>query len=227
MRGADVAHRGERAGTTRVASNRQGHHLKAMLRSFRLALLVFACAIAPLLLWLRSHRAAEGVFWKTESSVSRVVSSTGSVLVERRTRPGGSRPPWQAGLGFTRQPPHALLGRPSVRAAADDARRRGWRVQRVGITLTAGSPAPSTPAGERAWHVIVPYRVAVVPPALLLAAVWLRHLLRRRARARAGLCPVCGYDLRATPDRCPECGTAKAYPDETPGLARAENAAVG
>jgi hypothetical protein len=47
-----------------------------------------------------------------------------------------------------------------------------------------------------------------VLPAFWVGGSW----LRRRKRA-AGLCRVCGYDLRASRDRCPECGTAIAPPD--------------
>ena len=63
-----------------------------------------------------------------------------------------------------------------------------------------------------AWSVLT--LLAAFPVARLLL-----HL-RRRRRFRAGTCPRCGYDLRATPGRCPECGWS-----ETPAGGKATSGA--
>ena len=44
----------------------------------------------------------------------------------------------------------------------------------------------------------------------LLPAGRLTLAIRRRRRKRDGHCKHCGYDLRATPERCPECGMVSA-----------------
>jgi primosomal protein N' len=43
----------------------------------------------------------------------------------------------------------------------------------------------------------------------ILPFAQLLGFLKRTRRRRAGHCSHCGYDLRATPDRCPECGTLR------------------
>jgi hypothetical protein len=64
------------------------------------------------------------------------------------------------------------------------------------------------------WVVIVPFW-SVVPAlaAMIGLLLWRDRSWRRRdRREREGLCVNCGYDLRATPERCPECGTIAIAP---------------
>jgi hypothetical protein len=95
----------------------------------------------------------------------------------------------------------------------------------------ASDPAPVSDffqdvSGKKLWHGLGFYQVSheadfdgtmiMAPKWLLIAltallpALWIEAWRRRRKMARRvseGLCVTCGYDLRATPNRCPECGT--------------------
>jgi len=62
------------------------------------------------------------------------------------------------------------------------------------------------------WNLVIPFWLlttlfVILPlceiPVLILA-------FRKSLRDTFGHCPHCGYDLRASPDRCPECGQANS-----------------
>lgn len=55
----------------------------------------------------------------------------------------------------------------------------------------------------RSRAIFIPHWAIIMLTALLPAIAVTRSI---RNRKRKGHCPNCGYDLRATPDRCPECG---------------------
>ena len=74
-------------------------------------------------------------------------------------------------------------------------------------------PPPATISMSVGRYYAIPLWIFLIATALAPAR-WLYTTSRRRPRSRMGgnLCVHCGYDLRATPDRCPECGTIAKTP---------------
>ena len=59
--------------------------------------------------------------------------------------------------------------------------------------------------GDYRYGLGIPVVLAV--PLLLVFSIVLFKKGRKAVDTHVGVCQKCGYDLRATPDRCPECGT--------------------
>jgi hypothetical protein len=197
---------------------RVARHLFTLLSALSLLLCVATCV-----LWVRSIGGGD-VFGVPigSTTVLTLVSNRGALHLKRLTetetpfsglwegdrRPGDDRPFWEAAnvsnkvwqVRWTQFP-----------------YEKGWSAQwgqfgaqRFAFQYKVNLPQTMvTVAGSKAVLAMPHWLLAALALALpsVVAIVRIRFALRKM---RAGFCAHCGYDLRATPERCPECGAVPA-----------------
>ena len=161
------------------------------------------CAIAAIM-WLRSHFRTDWLTHARQGRQSSVTSRGGQLMFD--TMGDAHVPLWPGLRGWTYEvepldesdDDFLFVYHPALRGQS-----RHFVGFAYGDVGSIGLPT------RRMRMLVIPYwsivlALAIAPATSLLLA------RRRRWKQRNRRCLTCGYDLRATPDRCPECGTAVA-----------------
>jgi hypothetical protein len=179
---------------------------------FTLAAAVSALlCIAAVVLWVRGYWAYDDLAWTRASNAGNRHYSWYLSLASGR---GGLGVMLDAEVAYTDSLSPAEAARPLDRWSAPEHLRHAPAypqpfAPRAAVTFGGFAVLWVANPGTVARDVIVPAWFVVLLTAAT-PALWLWRTTVRRAAARAGLCSRCGYDLRATPDRCPECGAVPA-----------------
>jgi hypothetical protein len=197
-----------------------------LLKAFAWTCLLLCAAIT--ILWVRSYWAVDSLGRRT---LMPQLSDPGMARTEITCGRGGigyiaNEDKWPAGINIW-----AIMGK----EAADWNGRFAWRVSPdppqypfgrfpphqldwLGFfvehfQMNVHPPWATDGSQLRSRHllaVVVPFWFLFLIIAIWPALYFIPHIIRRITAVRRlhlRLCSNCGYDLRATPDRCPECGT--------------------
>jgi hypothetical protein len=197
-----------------------------IVRSTLIAVCLVLC-LATIALWIRSRSASEWITyqWITGDARARhlgLVTFREAVLFREQTymfRPADDDEafalrrdlPSQSGLRRWVQPAESLSdvnageGRWGFLRKNGESSRKTYRLNDSYYRVNLRFSSVTLPF----WFLTL---IFSLPPA---HALW---RWRRSRRKPIGRCPACGYDLRATPDRCPECGSipTKSSPPTNP-----------
>jgi|SRR5690348_3768912 len=190
--------------------------------TFLSALSLLLCVVI-LALWARSYWRSDSLYRPTLDAFSQpdgsyiICSSRGLIILESGRVFGKTMPGKTPYLGGPPVQSHdrSLSWRLNTQSVVGSApygklvntrfgfgRRTSAYVQQVNPTTQQLGIQTTT---------VYPHYLAAIFAAFL-PITWALNRMRRRSRTRTGACPTCGYDLRATPTRCPECGTLIASP---------------
>ncbi len=156
--------------------------------------------VAACVMWVRSYFASDEIIWRTEQ-----IDRRDGKVWNVRTTGLRSSDGWWAHHDFSD------VGSPDT-LPPPLQEKQGHSYDRTTTSYwSSGKPLHITFVATRfGGQTPVPYWLTALMLAILPAwrgaALVIRRTQDRRRQDRIGRCRACGYDLRATPGRCPECG---------------------
>jgi hypothetical protein len=199
--------------------------MKSRLLKFLTIISALFC-LATITLWIRGHYARDGLWYSTDTMRYSIHSYRGQIwLWSLSIAPNPSAMVWttptriRTGLQVDSVsdswyapyigPRKGILLETDFTEAPTGwtTRPRQWLGFRY-VSTDSWSPKAQLQQGypTASSRAIFIRHWAIVALTAILPAVAAGQFIRNRHRRRSNLCPKCGYDLRATPARCPECG---------------------